>query len=70
MTIYCAVSECPPLLFEARSRPDLGISFGGVPTTYLHNGAPGRKSVFHIKSLHSRQLVTDTEIMKDISHGS
>ena len=51
------VSECPPVLFEARSRSDLGISFGGVPSVYLHNGIPKQKSVFHIRSLKNHQLV-------------
>jgi hypothetical protein len=54
---YACNIERPPVLFEARSRSDLGISFGGVPSVYLHNGAPTNKSVFHIRSLHSKQLV-------------
>lgn len=54
------ITECPPVLFEAKSRSDLGISFGGVPSVYLHNGAPTNKSVFHIRSLHSKQLVKKT----------
>ena len=61
--LYChflkLTVECPPVLFEARSRSDLGISFGGVPSVYLHNGVPTSKSIFHIRSLHSRQLVNN-----------
>ena len=58
--IHVCISERPPVLFEARSRSDLGISFGGVPSVYLHNGAPTNKSVFHVRSLHSKQLVQNT----------
>ena len=56
MQLLCPL-ECPPLLFETRSGSDCGVSFGGVPTVYLHNGVPSADSLFHIRSLASGEQV-------------
>ena len=44
-------------MFEAKSGADCGISFGGEPTVYVHNGVPSSESVFHVRSLRSGRLV-------------
>ena len=49
--------DTPPLLFEAKSCSNLGLSFGGVPTVYLHNGVPSNASQFHLRSLQTGKLV-------------
>ena len=54
-----SLSERPPLLFEAKSGADCGVSFGGEPTVYVHNGVPSSESVFHVRSLRSGRLVRE-----------
>lgn len=49
--------ELPPLLFECKSGADCGVSFGGAPTVFVHNGIPSSESVFHVRSLQSGKLV-------------
>ena len=51
------VLDCPPLLFETKSGSECGVSFGGAPTVYLHNGVPSADSLFHVRSLASGELV-------------
>ena len=51
-------SETPPLLFETKCNPEVGISFGGTPTVYLHSPRPGAVSEFHIRSLSSGLMVS------------
>ena len=46
-------------MFEAKSGADCGISFGGEPTVYVHNGVPSSESVFHVRSLRSGRLVRE-----------
>ena len=61
-TVVLPITETPPLLFETKCRPEIGVSFGGCPTVYLHN--PSGNNEFHISSLKSRKLVrhrTDRE---------
>ena len=52
------LQSAPPLLFEVRSGSELGVSFGGSPTIYLHNPSPKDNSVFFLRSLQSGKLVS------------
>ena len=45
------------MLFETKCNPEVGVSFGGTPTVYLHSPMSGAVSEFHIRSLLSGRLV-------------
>ena len=56
---YCVytVSEAPPMLFETVCNPEVGVSFGGVPTVYIHSPKSRTSSEFMVRSLSTGQLV-------------
>ena len=55
--VFLLGTGIPPLLFETKCSPDVGVSFGGCPTVYLHNTGPNRVNDFHVCSLKSQKLV-------------
>lgn len=51
------MTATPPILFETKCNPEVGVSFGGNPLVFLHNAYPLRINEFHIKELQTGKLV-------------